>query len=120
MLDSWTALGIPLNVTLACPSASESADPNAAAGIQAESDGWKEEWGEAAQADWIDAVLSVLMAKQAVVGIFWTHFFDGGPHEYPHAGLIRPDGTPKPAFERLTAQRRAFCKTDSDPPIVEP
>ena len=60
------------------------------------------------------------MAKQAVVGIFWSHFFDGSPHDYPHAGLIRPDGSPKPAFERLTAQRRAFCKTDSDPPLSDP
>lgn len=120
MLDGWATLGIPLYVTLACPSASQLVDPHAAAGIQAESDGWKEAWGEGAQAAWIDSVLSVLMAKQAVVGVFWTHFFDGAPHEYPYAGLVRPDGTPKPAFERLTAQRRAFCKTDSDPPISEP
>jgi hypothetical protein len=120
MLDQWSILGIPLYVTVACPSESKPADPHAAASIQAESDGWKEDWGEPAQAAWIDSVLPVLMAKQAVVGVFWTHFFDGAPHEYPHAGLVRPDGTPKPALERLTAQRRAFCKTDSDPSIPGP
>jgi hypothetical protein len=54
------------------------------------------------------------MAKQAVVGIFWTHFSDGAPHDYPHAGLLRPDGTPKPAFDRLQAQRRAFSKNEND------
>jgi hypothetical protein len=114
MLDNWAALGIPLYVTLACPSNSQSPDPLASAGIQAESDGAHEAWNEAAQATWIDSVLPVLMAKQSVVGIFWTHFFDGAPHDYPHAGLLRPDGSPKPAFERLEAQRRAFCKTEND------
>jgi hypothetical protein len=119
MLDGWTLLGIPLYVTLAAPSASQVVDPQAASSIQAESDGWNEPWGEAAQAAWIDSVLPVLMAKQAVVGIFWTHFFDGAPHEYPHAGLIRPDGTPKPAFERLTAQRRGFSKHDGESPLSD-
>jgi hypothetical protein len=114
MLDNWAALGIPLYVTLACPSDSQSPDPLASAGIQAESDDAHEVWNEAAQAAWIDSVVPVLMAKQSVVGIFWTHFFDGAPHDYPHGGLLRPDGSPKPAFERLEAQRRAFCKTEND------
>ncbi len=120
MLDNWATLGIPLYVTLACPSECQAPDPQAAPGIQAECDASHRGWGEAEQASWIDSVLPVLMAKQAVVGIFWSHFFDGTPHDYPHAGLIRPDGSPKPAFERLTAQRRAFCKTDSDPPLSDP
>ena len=74
MLDGWALLGIPLSVTLAAPSESRAVDPQASPTIQAESDGWNEPWGETAQADWIDAVLPVLMAKQSVVGIFWTHF----------------------------------------------
>jgi Glycosyl hydrolase family 10 len=119
MLDMWTALGIPLYVTLACPSASESPDPLASAGIQVESDGSHEAWNEETQAAWVESVLPVLTAKQAVVGILWTHLYDGAPHEYPHAGLIGPDGTPKLALDRFAAQRRAFCKTDSDPPVSD-
>ena len=116
MLDGWTLLGIPLSVTLAAPSESRTVDPQASPTIQAESDGWNEPWGEAAQADWIDAVLPVLMAKQSVVGVFWTHFSDGAPHEYPHAGLIRPDGTSKPSFERLATQRRGFARSEGEFP----
>jgi Glycosyl hydrolase family 10 len=116
MLDGWSLLGIPLSVTLAAPSESRSVDPQASPTIQAESDGWYEPWGEAAQADWIDAVLPVLMAKQSVVGVFWTHFSDGVPHEYPHAGLIRPDGTSKPAFERLATQRRGLARSEGEFP----
>jgi Glycosyl hydrolase family 10 len=114
MLDNWGALGIPLYVTLACPSDNQSPDPLANAGIQAESDDAHEAWNETAQSTWIDSVLPVFMAKQAVVGIFLTHFSDGAPHDYPHAGLLRPDGTPKPAFERIKAQRRAFYKTENE------
>jgi hypothetical protein len=114
MLDNWAALGIPLYVTLACPSDGQLPDPLANAGIQVESDDGHEVWNEAAQATWVDSVLPILMAKQAVVGIFWTHFADGAPHDYPHAGLLRPDGTPKPAFDRLQAQRQAFSKIEND------
>jgi hypothetical protein len=44
-------------------------------------------------------MVRLLMAKPAVTGIFWSHFDDGRPHQYPHAGLVRPDGNPKEAFE---------------------
>ena len=103
-------------MTLAVPSESRAVDPQASPTIQAESDGWNEPWGEAAQADWIDAVLPVLMAKQSVVGVFWTHFSDGAPHEYPHAGLIRPDGTSKPAFERLATQPPGLARSEGEFP----
>jgi Glycosyl hydrolase family 10 len=114
MLDNWAALGVPLYVTLACPSDGHSPDPQASAAIQVESDDTHEAWTESAQAAWVDSVVPVLMAKQAVVGIFWTHFSDAMPHDYPHAGLLRPDGSTKPAFERLQAQRRAFSKSENE------
>jgi hypothetical protein len=57
------------------------------------------------------------MAKQAVVGIFWMHLADRVRHEFPHAGLMRPDGSLKPALTHFTEHRRALVKTDSDPSI---
>jgi hypothetical protein len=117
LFDLWSVLGIPLYVTLACPSDSKIADPQASARIQIEEGRWREEWSESAQADWIDALLPVVMAKQAVVGIFWTHLSDQVRHEFPHAGLMRADGTIKPALTQFTAHRRASVKTDSDPSI---
>jgi hypothetical protein len=107
LLDLWSVLGIPLYITLACPSEPAAIDLQATAGIAIERGRWKQEWSESAQAAWIDELLPVLMAKQAVVGIFWTHLFDGVPHEFPHAGLIRPDRTLKPALAQFTEHRRA-------------
>ncbi len=113
LLDLWSVLGIPLYVTLACPSQPIAADPQALAGIEIERGRWKEAWSESAQADWIDGLLPVLMAKQAVVGVFWMHLADGAPHEFPHAGLIRPNGTFKPALARFAEHRRALGKTET-------
>jgi len=115
LLDLWSALGVPLYVTLACPSEDSSPDPHAVASIHADKEGWNEEWSESSQAAWIDSVFPVLMAKQAIVGIFWSHFSDQVPHEFPHAGLVRGDGSPKPALQHLGAQRRTSWKIDSDP-----
>jgi hypothetical protein len=117
LLDVWSLLGIPLYITLACPSEPVAADPQASTGVEIDQGRWKEPWSEASQADWIDGMLPLLMAKQAVVGIFWMHLSDGVRHEFPHAGLMRPDGTSKPAFSHFTEHRRAWVKTDSDPSI---
>jgi hypothetical protein len=117
LLDLWSVLGIPLYVTLACPSQPVAQDPLAFPGIAIEQGQGRKDWSETAQADWINGLLPVLMAKQAVVGIFWTHLSDGVRHEFPHAGLMRPDGSLKPAFAQFAAHRRAQVKTDSDPSI---
>jgi hypothetical protein len=112
MLDQWSSLGVPLYVSLACPSDSRSADPNCASNRLVDSDGWVAPWDEASQAAWIDSVLPVLMSKQAVVGTIWEHYSDQAPHEFPHAGLLRADGTPKPALQHFSAQRHAFSQFD--------
>jgi hypothetical protein len=108
LLDFWSLLGIPLYVTLAAPSQPRSDDPLAAPGIEVDDGRWKEGWSEPAQADWIDRLVPVLMAKQPVVGILWRQLSDGVRHEFPHAGLMRPDGTQKPAFANFTAHCRAL------------
>jgi hypothetical protein len=117
LLDFWSLLGIPLYVTLASPSQAQSDDPLAVPGIEVDKGRWKQEWSESAQADWVDGLLPVLMAKQSVVGIFWRQLSDGVRHEFPHAGLMRPDGSLKPAFAKFTAHRRALVKSDGDPSI---
>lgn len=109
LIDQWSLLGIPLYTTLAFP-ADTGPDKFAAADLEIERDRWKEPWNESAQANWIDQYVPLLMAKQAVVGVLWTHFGEGTRHEYPHAGLIRTDGTAKPALESLIGHRKAFWK----------
>jgi hypothetical protein len=114
MLDAWTGLGIPLHVTLACPAQTHLDDAQADSAVQVEPDRWKFPWDDDAQAAWIDEHLPLLMAKQAVVGIFWAHFSDQAPHRFPHAGLLRADGSRRPALQHFIDQRRLNGKSDGD------
>ncbi|HUG92438.1 MAG TPA: endo-1,4-beta-xylanase [Planctomycetaceae bacterium] len=112
LLDLWSCLGIPLHVTLAFPSAVE-ADPGSKPDLEVDDIG-KDLWSEEAQAAFVDLYLPMLMSKQPVVGIYWTHFSDAAPHEFPHAGLVRPDGSPKPALDHILRYRREYWKRDDE------
>lgn len=104
LLDQWSMLEVPLNVTLAFPSSGEE-DSQASDEIELDVEVWRTPWSNQAQADWIDTYVPLLMSKQSVVGIYWTHLADAAPHVFPNAGLIDASGTPKPAFERLLGHR---------------
>lgn len=113
LLDRWSVLGIPLHVTLAFPS-SDTVDPQAISDLEVNKPQWKADWSDAAQAKWIEMYLPLLMAKQAVVGIYWTHFSDAAPHQYPHAGLLDAQGNPKPALDQITTYRRTYWNAEGD------
>ncbi len=106
LIDLWSTLEVPLHVTLAFPSTA-SDDPNSKSDLKVDSNGWKTAWSEAAQADWIKSYLPLLMAKQSVAGIFWTHLTDSQPHEFPNAGLLDALDNPKPALEQFVKTRHA-------------
>ena len=111
MIDIWSTLGVPLHVTLAFPSANN-VDENAKPELEVGRAAWKKPWSEAAQAEWVDLYLPLLMAKQSVVGIHWSHFTDQTPHRFPHAGLLRNDGQSKPALEHIINYRREYWSGD--------
>ena len=56
--------------------------------------------GEARQADEVATHYRTLLGHPAVQAITWWGFPDGGWLNAP-TGLVRADGTPKPAYERL-------------------
>jgi hypothetical protein len=45
------------------------------------------------------------MAKQSVVGIYWSHLTDASRHVFPNAGLIDAAGNAKPSFQSILDQR---------------
>jgi len=100
MIDLWSSLGIPLIVTLAAPS-TNGPDPQSVNDLEIDNSLWKERWTEESQAAWIQHSLPLLMAKQNVIGIFWSHFSDADPHEFPHAGLLNTDHSPKTALQHI-------------------
>lgn len=113
LIDLWACLNIPLYVTLAFPSSS-SADPHCDSDLEVTEPSWKQAWSEQAQADWIDLHLPLFLAKQSVVGVFWSNFSDAERHYFPNSGLLRSDGSPKPSLERLITHRHAYSLSDSD------
>ena len=104
LLDQWSMLEIPLHVTLAFPSSCEP-DDRCSSGMRVEANGWRRPWSSSAQAEWIDQYVPLLMAKQAVVGIYWTHLTDSAEHTFPNAGLIDVSGAPKAGFEAFHKHR---------------
>ncbi|HWL07069.1 MAG TPA: endo-1,4-beta-xylanase [Planctomicrobium sp.] len=103
LIDFWSMLQIQIHVNIACPSAA-SPDLNAHPRYQVCDGIWKAPWSEETQTDWMNQVIPVLLAKPAVTGVFLSHFHDGVPHRYPHAGLLSVDGTPKPMLESFRKQ----------------
>jgi hypothetical protein len=94
-------------LSLAFPS-STTHDDRVTTDLEVETGAWRQTPAEEAQADWIEDYLPLLMAKPSIVGISWTHFGDGAKHRFPHAGLLRPDDTPKPALERIAGYRKQY------------
>jgi hypothetical protein len=109
LIDQWSSLGLPLHVTLAYPSAS-GVDPLSNSDLEIGTPNWRQGWTEAAQAEWIDLYLPLIIAKPAVTGVFWNHLSDAYPHIFPHAGLINAQGEVKPALHRIARQRKAYLK----------
>lgn len=107
LFDLWGGLGIPLQVTLAFPS-SASHDPLARAGLEVDVSDPENLPGIEAQSRWVEQVVPLLMAKQPVVGIYWTHYSDSLPHLYPAGGLIDDRGEAKPALNVFEQCRRQF------------
>ena len=103
LIDQWSQLGLPLQATLAFPSA-KNTDTNQTTDLEVEKDAWKLPPSEEAQARWLEEYVPLLLAKPAVLAVFWNHLSDSQPHRFPHAGLIRENGVAKAAFHAMVHQ----------------
>jgi hypothetical protein len=104
MIDQWSILGLPLQVTLAFPSEPDH-DPNQTTDLEVDAGSWRLAASEEAQAQWIDDYVPLLLAKPSVLAVFWNHLSDAQPHRFPHAGLVRPDGQAKPSHASIVRLR---------------
>lgn len=109
LIDFWSTLGMPLQITLAFPSAS-GVDPQCESDLEVERPSWKGAWTPETQADWLDQTLPLLLAKPAVIGVFWNQLSDAEPHRFPFAGLRDAGGVWKPGLQRIIDQRRTYLK----------
>jgi len=110
LLDYWGVLGLPLLVGMSLPSANSS-DPRARRKISLSA----ESWDLAAQQAWTARYVPLILAKPGVQAVVWNQFEDSQPHEFPHAGLLTPEGQAKPALRTLAALRAAHFNSRPGP-----
>lgn len=104
LIDRLANVGKPLNVTaVACPSA---ASPNGKGG---EAGTWRGAWSETLQADWMQAFLEIALSKPYVDTVCVHELADEPDQPIPNGGLLRPDLTPKPSYERILALRKQLA-----------
>lgn len=107
IVDLFGLLGLPVEVSLGCPSSAQ-ADPAAALHGQKPNDfPGKGGPSPAAQAKWGAAFAALTLCKPHVRSVTWDHWAEGAPHLYPNSGLFEADGRPKPLLARLEAIRTA-------------
>lgn len=108
IIDRFSMLGKPIAVSLCAPSAESATDESLACTM--EPGAWRGPWDESRQAEWLHGAALVALGKLCVSGVTWRQLVDSsrfGPGvEMAAGGLLRADGTPKPALQRLAAVRR--------------
>jgi len=104
LVDLYALLGVPLRITLGYPS-SKGPDPDADPDYRIDAGYWRRPISADVQADWAEAFANLAACKSSVQGVYWTHFSDAEPHQFPHCGLVDEHGAVKPALRRLQALR---------------
>lgn len=109
LIDRYSTLGKPVAVSLCAPSAQSATDPSFACAM--EPGIWRGGgWDEQRQADWLAQSTLVAAGKLCVCGVTWRQLIDAdrfGPGvEMSAGGLLRRDGSEKPALGRFVETRR--------------
>ncbi len=104
LIDQWSMLELPLHVTLAV-AGSSAGNSNATGELTVRSQAADSEWTAEEQNSWIDRYVPLLMAKQAVIGIYWSHLTDQTPHVFSNAGLIDAQGIQRVGLQSFMKHR---------------
>ncbi|WP_233579107.1 hypothetical protein [Tautonia sociabilis] len=107
LLDLFALLNQPLYVTISLPSASGE-DPAAAPDGELDPRQWPGSPTEQMQLEMASRWISLAVAKPYVRAVIWSHASDAAPHLYAHAGLFRPDHSPKPLLPWLRKFRETY------------
>ncbi|MEX2213495.1 MAG: endo-1,4-beta-xylanase [Phycisphaeraceae bacterium] len=112
LLDQFAGFNKPIYLTVGVPSEVVtsmmmlSTDP--AVPVDPECGHWRRPWSNSVQAHWLEAVLHVAMGKPYVEAVAWHEVIDHPDVELPLSGLLTEDLSPKPAFRRMAAFRKAL------------
>ncbi len=76
-----------------------------------------EHFSEESQAQWVEWFYKIAFSKPYVDAVTWWDFAD--PAFIPNAGYLRPDLTPKPAYEKLLALQTQWREAGLLPPVTK-
>ena len=107
MLDRFKAFGKPIHITEMATASVDGPDPNSMR-PKSTAPGWHGPWSEATQADWLEAIYTLVYSKPEFEVIGWWDLTDLPGHFWPHGGLLHADLTPKLAYDRLGELQRAW------------
>ncbi|MFO0792071.1 MAG: endo-1,4-beta-xylanase [Pirellulales bacterium] len=100
MLDRFRAFNKPLHITEIATASAEGLDPHSMRPNTA-APRWHGRWSEETQADWLEAIYTLVYSKPEFEAIGWWDLTDSDGHFWPHGGLAHADLTPKLAYHRL-------------------
>lgn len=110
LLDTFSMLGVPLEVLLSYP-ANGTADPAATPhGEMRDADVWGSEPTPEGQAERGASLAELALCKPQVRSVTWDHLNDADPHLAPNGGLIDLNGKVRPLMSRLRAVRSTRLK----------
>ena len=109
MIDLYSLLGIPLQITLGLPSASGT-DALASPDFTVQAGQRRGGFTPDVQADWAEDFAALALCKPSVRAVQWVHLSDAEPHLFPAAGLVDAQGNIKPALARLRELRKAHLR----------
>jgi GH35 family endo-1,4-beta-xylanase len=107
MLDRFRAFNKPLHITEIATASADGLDP-ASMRPKTAAPGWHGPWSETTQADWLEAIYTLVYSKPEFEAIGWWDLSDMPGHFWPHGGLLHADLTPKLAYQRLGELQKSW------------
>ena len=102
LIDIWSQLGLPLILNLKIPTGlADAAD----AKKDREVNGTLSNLTDPKRIEFLETILSVMIARPSVHGFIWTQWQNDDDRRYPGGGLIDVDGNEKPIFDLIRRLR---------------
>jgi hypothetical protein len=109
ILDHYSTLGAPLQVTLGFPS-SNAADPTGRSDWRVSAGVWHNGFTPEEQSLWAEQAATIALSRPFVNAVNWVHYSDAEAHQFPHCGLIDHNSAAKRSLSSLSRIRSQFLK----------
>jgi endo-1,4-beta-xylanase len=107
MLDRFKSFKKPMHITEIATASADGPDPRSMR-PKTTAPGWHGPWSEETQAEWLEAIYTLIYSKPEFEAIGWWDLADVGGHFWPHGGLAHADLTPKLAYHRLGELQKSW------------